>query len=333
MCLGGKKYLPGLIFMLLVLCFYGCGKGDDGSGERLSGPIADSALPMRVDVTITPPITKTPQAIETPQVEKNAQNQPKASELEARLTILMPTLDITPEVATPDPTGSTKSYQKEVLSEPSPTPLPMPTPTPEIESSASEDSLSESVNKNAVVLQEEPSSPQSTLQSQQKESEVEEESEVKEEKQPSPSQKDPTQQPRITQSVSIKEEKIEKPAKSPTPTVTSYDGVTLDEITVCTKISNRNPSGAADTFSLSKVKKVYTWMRVSGAKPPMVLKHMYYWEGKLVATIKLKIKYSSMRTWSQKTFKSLESLGKWKVLVTTENEDEIFAVTEFTVVP
>ena len=74
-------------------------------------------------------------------------------------------------------------------------------------------------------------------------------------------------------------------------------------------------------------------MKVSGARPPMVLKHIYYWEGKLVATIKLKIKYPSMRTWSQKTFKPLEALGKWKVLITTENEDEILAVKEFIVIP
>jgi hypothetical protein len=40
-----------------------------------------------------------------------------------------------------------------------------------------------------------------------------------------------------------------------------------------------------------------------------------------------------MRTWSQKTFKPQEALGKWKVLITTENEDDILAVKEFTVVP
>ncbi|MBD3305901.1 DUF2914 domain-containing protein, partial [candidate division KSB3 bacterium] len=116
------------------------------------------------------------------------------------------------------------------------------------------------------------------------------------------------------------------------PIITPY-GITIDQLSVCSKISNRNPTNIAETFSVGKVKQVYTWMHVSGVNPPKLAKHIYYWEGKRMATIELRLKYASMRTWSQKSLTTFEALGKWKVVVTTGDEEEVLAVKEFTVVP
>jgi hypothetical protein len=57
-----------------------------------------------------------------------------------------------------------------------------------------------------------------------------------------------------------------------------------------------------------------------------VIKHVYYWEKKKVATVSLKLKYSSMRTWSQKTFKP-DQTGTWKVVITTEDDNVVASRT------
>ena len=74
-------------------------------------------------------------------------------------------------------------------------------------------------------------------------------------------------------------------------------------------------------------------MKVSNAKTPVIAKHYYYLNGKLVDTVTLKLRYASMRSWSQKKLTAKEGVGQWKVVVTTENKDEVLAVREFTVTP
>jgi hypothetical protein len=128
----------------------------------------------------------------------------------------------------------------------------------------------------------------------------------------------------------VKQAVSKQETKKFTPIVTPYD-ITVNQLAVCSKVSNRTPTNCGDEFSLSKTGRIYTWMKVSGVKPPKVVKHIYYWEGTLIATVKLKLKYASMRTWSQKTFKPSQALGKWKVAITTET-DEVITVKEFTVV-
>ena len=115
------------------------------------------------------------------------------------------------------------------------------------------------------------------------------------------------------------------------PLVTSY-GMTIDTLMVCAKISNRKPVECGREFSLSDIKRIYTWMKLSDVKPPKVLKHAYYRDGKFVSSVKLKIRHAATRTWSQKTFKPAEAVGQWKVVITTD-KDKVLAVREFTVVP
>ncbi len=116
------------------------------------------------------------------------------------------------------------------------------------------------------------------------------------------------------------------------PRVTPY-GMTVDNLVVCSHVSNREPVGIADEFSRSQKQHVYTWMEVSDVDPPRTVTHIYYWEGKPVFTINLNMTHSSMRTWSKKSLHTRGSTGKWKVVVTTEQQDEVLAVKEFTVVP
>lgn len=119
--------------------------------------------------------------------------------------------------------------------------------------------------------------------------------------------------------------------ESKLPVVTAK-GAKLENVAICSAIKRRNASGVANEFSYKKVKKIYTWTKFSGIKTPIVIKHHYYLNGKAVETVKLTLKYSTMRSWSHKTLTSRESVGKWKVVITTDNDKEILSEQEFTVV-
>ena len=316
-----RKNVLGFIFVLL-LGLYGCGEEDGGVGERLSGPGANSALPIRVDATVTPTPTVTPQAGQASQENQESPAPETKQDDPTPVSDLTPTPEEIQTTDTPTPTATDETIQQEEPPiEPSPIPTPVPTPVPEISAPPSEAETPKSIEKQDKTKSPQLKKKPKSTKSAQKDDNDKEDNKKKLSTRQKETQPEPEQQ-----------KKLVKTAEKPIPIVTSY-GITLDQVTICSKITNRNPSGRADQFSISKVKKIYTWMKVSGAKPPMVVKHIYYWEGKVVATVKLKIKYPSMRTWSQKTFKPLEALGKWKVVITTENKDEVLAVKEFTVVP
>jgi hypothetical protein len=115
-----------------------------------------------------------------------------------------------------------------------------------------------------------------------------------------------------------------------TPIVTPYH-LTIDKLMVCANVRNRMPVGCETRFSLADTGKVFTWMMVSGVKTPNAIKHVYYWNNEKVATVTLNLKYSAMRTWSQKTFKP-DQVGDWKVAVMT-SDDQVIAVRTWTVTP
>jgi hypothetical protein len=289
-----KKYFS-IFFVVIIFSVYGCG-GDSGVGERLSGPATNSALPIRIDATVTPTVTA------TPETEDASQENQELSLTASEQATTTPTPEQTQETTVF--ATETPNQQKEIASDPSPTPSPLPS----------------SYQESTANTSETPDSEESDISDSDGDSEsTEDESE---EEDPSTSQE--TAQEQSVQQAS---------SKSKSKQTTSSQNITLDRAVVCSKISNRNPSDIADEFSLSKVGRVYVWMRVSGVTPPDVVKHIYYREGKLIATVKLKLKYSSMRTWSQKTFKPSEALGQWRVVITTANEDTILAEKEFTVVP
>ncbi len=128
------------------------------------------------------------------------------------------------------------------------------------------------------------------------------------------------------------ESEAEEEQEESKPPVVTAKGVKLEKIAICSAVKNRNASGAAKEFSYKNVKKIYTWTKFSGIKSPTVIKHHYYLNGKAVGTVKLTLKYSVMRSWSQKSLTPGESVGKWKVVITTDNDKEILAEREFTVV-
>ena len=208
MFLKGQKYFFRLASILLV-CLLGCGKGDGVVGKRLSGPAADSALPMRIDATMTPTITTTPQEPEQVESEKNIQERPEATELKTRLHMLSPTPTTTP-VPTPTKTEETLT-EKATPIVPSPTPSPVPTPLPETPGVKSKDTpaVKETAKLTTPSDKQENSKPEDTTQ--------------KEETMVSEFQKESLQQ-QPSQSSSAKEESSEKPSQKST-LIALYPGV------------------------------------------------------------------------------------------------------------
>ncbi len=286
------------VFLILVFGISGCGGEGDGGSDRLSGPAESSALPIRVDATPTP----TPNPTATPPLAP-------VDDTPREITLSPTPDDREPQhTKTPGPEDSeADSHEDEQDSQPPPTPLPASTPEASSKSQ-------ETPSATPVPDVENTPTPVQT-----------------------PKDSPPKQQQQTD--TAQKTESSDKTARSNTfkvpkdrPIITPY-GITLDKLSVCKKVSDRKPYGEADTFSFSKTKKVYTWIKVSGVTPPRIVKHIYYWEGKPVATVELELEYPSMRTWSQKSLRVMESQGKWQVLVTTENEEEVLAVKQFTVKP
>ncbi len=303
---------------MILLCLAGCGGEEErhNIGERLSGPAANSALPMRVDETPTP--TPTPTSTITPEPETTGQpdvtkqTQEEDIELEESRDTTIPEPDATQSESPSDSEKEqeAQSDESEVEPAPSPTPASVPTTTPSPSPGPTPEKDSSSVNKIAE-----------TAQTAQETSNAETDKDTASQKLVETPKKEATQAP------AAKKEVQQQTA------LPSSQNITLNQAEICSKISNRQPAGIAATFSLAKVKKIYTWMKVSGANPQATVKHIYYRNGDLVATVKLKLKYASMRTWSQKTFKAGESIGEWKVVITTGDEENALAVKTFTVTP
>lgn len=126
---------------------------------------------------------------------------------------------------------------------------------------------------------------------------------------------------------------VQTPAIKPTekfPLATAY-GFTIDSLLVCSQVTNRTPEGCNETFSLAAIETIFTWIKLSGVKPPQIIKHVYIWEGNPVVTVNLKLQYTTMRTWSQISIKP-EQIGKWKVNILTE-ENKLLTSQEWTVTP
>lgn len=219
-----------------------------------------------------------------------------ASEVKAK-NKKAPDKNLQPPKSTPTPTPTSV-----------PTPIPPPTPTPE---KTKVSPTPTPATKIAVAKPE-----RSPVPSQDKE-----EQEGKSQNSALLESADDTQKP---ESAADKKEAENEPIVAP-------DGTKIDKLFVCKKVVDRNPVGCSDSFSLSETGSVFTWMRVSHVTPPSIIKHMYYWQDKFIASVNLKLKYTSMRTWSQKTFKA-DHAGAWKVVLATE-DGEVIAVREWTVTP
>ena len=100
------------------------------------------------------------------------------------------------------------------------------------------------------------------------------------------------------------------------------------EAQLCTGIEERIPMGVAESFG-ANVEKVYLWCQVTGAADTTVVKHVWSYEGKEMATVELPVKSAAWRTWSYKTILP-EWTGNWEVKV-LDAEGDVLKAVSFTV--
>jgi hypothetical protein len=297
-----KKYYPMLVVLILFFSLTSCGEKEDLEDQQQYNPV--SPLPPRVELMPTP--SQQAATEQKDAIQENIQPTPTSS----------PASPQSIETPTPTPTPTSTPTLTPTPLKTKPTPMPVsqkmkvtPTPAPEATPLSTETPKATKDNRlleTKTIVESESSEPQNETDANLLESQQETEENVSD-KQTAKSQ-----------------------AKDSEP-VATLSSLTLDKLVVCSKILNREPASCGDTFSLSKVNRVYTWIKVSGINPPKVVKHIYYWEGTVSGTVKLTLNHESMRTWSQRTFNPQQALGKWKVVVTTE-DDEVIATREFTVV-
>lgn len=99
----------------------------------------------------------------------------------------------------------------------------------------------------------------------------------------------------------------------------------VEKIVFCTGVESRDPIGEGDTFNAS-ADRIYCWIKIVADNVPIEVKHIWYADNKKVAEIPLSVKYSSTRTWSNKSI----WVAQWKVEV-IDDTGEILATKTFTV--
>jgi hypothetical protein len=91
----------------------------------------------------------------------------------------------------------------------------------------------------------------------------------------------------------------------------------VDEINICTSITDRVPAGADTTFSVD-VEQLYCYTKISGAADTTTISHVWYLNGEEKANVSLAVKAANWRTWSSKRIPK-EWIGDWKVDVVAED--------------
>jgi len=80
---------------------------------------------------------------------------------------------------------------------------------------------------------------------------------------------------------------------------------------VCEAVVDREVKAASSSFA-SGIEKLYCFTRISGAKEPTVVTHIWYYGDREQARVELAVKSSSWRTWSSKRI-GAEQTGTWHV--------------------
>ncbi len=107
--------------------------------------------------------------------------------------------------------------------------------------------------------------------------------------------------------------------------------IQIAEIVSCTSVSQRQYVAAKSVFSLEQDAAPMVWMTVLSDNPPLVLTHVYYFNGRRYCEIPLEIRYPRMRTWSYVNLDPQHHTGQWRVEVMT-GKGEKLAQVEFAII-
>ena len=114
--------------------------------------------------------------------------------------------------------------------------------------------------------------------------------------------------------------------KAKTEEPVTKGGVTVAEAGACRSLENRNPVGQAEVFP-ANVGRVYLFTTVSLEKQGETsIQHVWNYDGKKMATVKLPVRAARWRTYSSKSIDPSQK-GEWRVDILTAESEFIRSVT------
>jgi hypothetical protein len=109
------------------------------------------------------------------------------------------------------------------------------------------------------------------------------------------------------------EDRRPAPAAVAAPSEEDVKAPKLASVVVCQGVREREPLGTKDRFDLADQPRAYVWMEVYAKDLPVVIKHIYYHNGRKYCEVPLEIRYPRMRTWSYVTLGKPDLAGIWSV--------------------
>ena len=93
----------------------------------------------------------------------------------------------------------------------------------------------------------------------------------------------------------------------------------LNEVMICRGVYKRNPIKPGFTFS-NNVDSLFCYTKISNKGPKQEIKHLWYYENKLITSVTYNIKTSyNYRSWSKKTILPSQT-GEWRVDIVDDKE-------------
>ena len=94
----------------------------------------------------------------------------------------------------------------------------------------------------------------------------------------------------------------------------------LNEVMICRGVYKRNPIKPGFTFS-NNVDSIFCYTKISNTGPKHEIKHLWYYENKLITAVTYNIKTSyNYRSWSKKTILPSQ-IGEWRVDIIDDKEN------------
>ena len=101
----------------------------------------------------------------------------------------------------------------------------------------------------------------------------------------------------------------------------------LNEVMICRGVYKRNPIKPGFTFS-NNVDSLFCYTKISNKGSKQEIKHLWYYENKLITSVTYNIKTSyNYRSWSKKTILP-NQIGEWRVDI-IDSKDNILGTRKF----
>ena len=101
----------------------------------------------------------------------------------------------------------------------------------------------------------------------------------------------------------------------------------LNELMICRGVYKRNPIKPGFTFS-NNVDSIFCYTKISNKGPKQEIKHLWYYEDKLITTVTYNIKTSyNYRSWSKKSILPSQ-IGEWRVDI-IDDKDKVLGSRKF----